>query len=215
MDALKDGAEESEIEAIEDYTFLINGYNYKLKKIEGDDNYYLYNDSLKYFPLDNDIYFDSELFIPYLFKSSLNETDDKENSLSLNFSNVKDSKCTGIYIPKNGYGGIRGNTDEWIYNKPWDNDSAGFEESEYLKNKNGEDIYLVNKFGEKITSNNGEEKYYSAPQNIKITKDMLNEKYREIEVKYLDSNFAENSKKITLEKISSTSPKIYCPFVSN
>ena len=62
LDALKDGAEESEIEAIEDYTFLINGYNYKLKKIEGDDNYYLYNDSLKYFPLDNDIYFDSELF---------------------------------------------------------------------------------------------------------------------------------------------------------
>ena len=215
LDALKDGAEESEIEAIEDYTFLINGYNYKLKKIEGDDNYYLYNDSLKYFPLDNDIYFDSELFIPYLFKSALNETDDEENSLSLNFSNVKDSKCTGIYIPKNGYGGIRGNTDEWIYNKPWDNDSAGFEESEYLKNKNGEDVYLVNKFGEKIASNNGEEKYSSAPQNIKITKDMLNEKYREIEVKYLDSNFAENSKKITLEKISSTSPKIYCPFVSN
>ena len=135
--------------------------------------------------------------------------------MSLNFSNVKDSKCTGIYIPKNGYGGIRGNTDEWIYNKPWDNDSAGFEESEYLKNKNGEDIYLVNKFGEKIASSNGEEKYSSAPQNIKITKDMLNEKYREIEVKYLDSNFAENSKKITLEKISSTSPKIYCPFVSD
>lgn len=212
LNSLNDGADESEIEAIENYIFLINGYNYKLKKIEDDDNYYLYNDSLKYFPLDNDIYFDAELFIPYLFNSTLNETDD-ENSMSLNFSNVKDSKCTGIFIPSNGYGGIRGNTDEWIYNKPWDNDSVGFEESEYLKNENDEDIYLVNKFGEKISSNNGEEKYSSAPQNIKITKEMLNEKYREIEVKYLDSN--EDSIKITLEKIDSTPPKIYCPFVND
>ena len=41
LNSLNDGADESEIEAIENYTFLINGYNYKLKKIEGDDNYYL------------------------------------------------------------------------------------------------------------------------------------------------------------------------------
>lgn len=200
-----------ETESIEDYVFTINGYNYKLKKIENDDNYYLYNDSLKYFPLDNDIYFDAELFIPYLFDSTLNGTNDGENFIDLDFSNVKNSKCTGIFIPKNGYGGIRGSTDEWIYNKPWDNDSIAFDKSEYLKNENDEEIYLVNKFGEKIISNNGEERYTSVPQNLVVTKDMLNEKYREIGVKYSE----EDEIVETLEKIESTNPKIYCPFVSN
>lgn len=193
----------------EDKSFTINGENYSLVTISGDENLYLYNKDFNYFPIDNDVYYEAKIYIPYLFN-----TKSGNSVIDTDFSEVENTSTQGIYLPKLGYGGYRGNNDEWLYNKPWDIDSVAFDDT-YLYNKEGEPIYLVGKNGEKIISNNGEQEFTKKEFNSKtilVEKKLFGKnKFRTISIRYNNSA----KKSITVEKLEDTKPKIYCPFIDN
>lgn len=188
-----------------DEEFSIN--NSKFMFIQNDDEVLLKNKDNNYYVLDTEFYLSLELEIPYLFNTKTGS-----DIIDTNFEEVKDTLCTGIYIPKNGYGSTRNNTDDWIYNKPWDLDADVFE-NEILKNKENNPIYLVDKNGRKIISNNGFDFYQKSTGNIisNITRDSFGENSLRT-IKIFDNTLSELAS-VDLTLTQKTEASIYFPFI--
>lgn len=128
-----------------------------------------------WFVLKKNIYLTSTLNIPYSFVGG-GKAFSTGNFFNVPEKNGFESPVTGIYLPEKGYGGHRSNfrikkdNSEIILEKPWDIDPAAFED-EYIKNENGEFVFLTDRFGTSIDSYSCEIPVYSNGETLKITKD--------------------------------------------
>ena len=127
----------------------------KYSKVNYNGTEYWYNNQEGFFPIRNKRFISSKVYMPYTHGGEIV----RFTNTSLDNIYKEDSEIglpiTGIFLSKYGYGGTRNNTDMWKYELPWQKDPAAFEK-EFVKNINGDHIYLTDAIGNEITSYNSE-----------------------------------------------------------
>lgn len=126
---------------------------YTLKKHNKVD--YWFDNELGIFPINVVRYMSSMVYMPYThggemvkFKNATLDNIYKEDS-------DIELPITGIYLNNHGYGGSRSNDDMWKYKVPWNIDPYAFENT-FVKNINGDYVYLTDALGNEIISYNSE-----------------------------------------------------------
>lgn len=116
-----------------------------------------YDNYTNSFILKNKRYISALAYVPYCFMAGITAYK------NVGFPSVTGSggvnlpnPVTGVYLSNYGYGGSRSNTDLWSTTMPWIVDPDAFIEDEYLKNTNGDNVYLVDATGKEIYSYNSE-----------------------------------------------------------
>lgn len=131
------------------------GDKIKYSKVNYNGTEYWYNNQEGFFPIRNKRFISSKVYMPYTHGGEIV----RFTNTSLDNIYKEDSEIglpiTGIFLSKYGYGGTRNNTDMWKYELPWQKDPAAFEK-EFVKNINGDHIYLTDAIGNEITSYNSE-----------------------------------------------------------
>lgn len=127
----------------------------KYSKVNYNGTEYWYNNQEGFFPIRNKRFISSKVYMPYTHGGEII----RFTNTSLDNIYKEDSEIglpiTGIFLSNYGYGGTRNNTDMWKYELPWQKDPAAFEK-DFVKNVNGDHIYLTDAIGNEITSYNSE-----------------------------------------------------------
>lgn len=116
---------------------------------------YWYNNQEKFYPIKTRRFISSKVYMPYTHGGEIRRfTNTSMDNIYKEDSEV-DLPITGIFLSNFGYGGTRNNLDLWKYDLPWQKDPAAFE-TEFVKNVNGDHIYLTDATGNEIISYNSE-----------------------------------------------------------
>lgn len=127
----------------------------KYSKVNYNGTEYWYNNQEGFFPIRNKRFISSKVYMPYTHGGEIV----RFTNTPLDNIYKEDSEIglpvTGIFLSNFGYGGTRNNTDMWKYELPWQKDPAAFEK-DFVKNVNGDHIFLTDAIGNEITSYNSE-----------------------------------------------------------
>jgi len=127
----------------------------KYSKLNYNGTEYWYNNQEGFFPIRNKRFISSKVYMPYTHGGEIIRfTNTPLDNIYKEDSEI-DLPITGVFLSNYGYGGTRNNTDMWKYELPWQKDPAAFEK-DFVKNVNGDHIYLTDAIGNEITSYNSE-----------------------------------------------------------
>ena len=126
---------------------------YTKRSYNGED--FWYDNLEEYYPINCKRYISSSVYMPYTHGGDIvRYTNTTLDNLYKQDSDI-DLPITGVYLSNYGYGGTRNNEDLWKYTLPWLQDPYAFE-NDFVKNSNGDFIYLTDAIGNEIISYNAE-----------------------------------------------------------
>lgn len=215
-DYLYSESDEDELKAIlgstDDIQTMIpyRTFETRFTKVKINGTNYFYDKKMGVLPFKKRRYINIDIYTDYALES--------EQAIYTNrgFNEVTNSSAfrspiTGIYIPQNGYGGLRGRTESnnsWSDELPWDLDPIAFENS-YLKNAVGDYIKICNNAGIALDSNNGETLCTKSNTYEIYYKDILPGKSKTIKIYKFNNNNENDISSISIYKPIKATGKIW------